>query len=40
VLKIKPPIIFSKENAKDLVDALDEVLTAIYADKALPKVSN
>jgi len=30
VLKIKPPIIFSKENAAGLVAALDEVLAEVY----------
>ena len=34
VLKIKPPVIFSHEDAKNFVTALDEALTLVYLHKS------
>lgn len=39
VLKIKPPVIFSKENAGDLAAALDETLAEMYVNKLFPVAS-
>jgi 4-aminobutyrate aminotransferase-like enzyme len=40
ILKIKPPLVFSKENVDTLIDVLEEIMQGMLDEDKLEKIPN